>query len=271
MKLDGMTSFSLSVEELAMALAMINRPDLGQMVLKEIYDNLTIEQIDSRMTAASHSLLAHGYCGFTDELKPRLDSKLEQALVTLAIYDITFQLGIVKGGRSINANIHVKNGKAFTSHSVQAGIIHLLEHGVERLLESYLLDILEDYGDEVKLTIPSGLKISMKALSAAAKRADDKSNPIEALQTSLEDSKIGQALAEDISNQVSRVTLIRINAKSGIDDKELLVAPKQVVLLLKSKIRTWYFEFESPDDEATALVELVTRKDFSKKLLKFIE
>lgn len=270
MKLDGMTSFSLSVEELAMALAMINRPDLGQMILREIYDNLTTEQIDSRMTAASHSLLAHDYCGFTDELKPRLDSKLEQALVTLAIYDKTFQLSIVKDSRSLNANIHVKNGKAFTSHSVQAGIIHLLEHGVERLLDNYLLDILEDYGNDVKISIHPNLKISMGVLTKAQKLSESNGKSSDVLQI-IEDSKIKDALFEDMVNQVSRVTLIRINANSRLSKDELVNAPKQALLLLKGKSRTWFFDFPSLNDDALATVELVTQKQFSDKLANFIK
>ena len=270
MKLDGMTSFSLSVEELAMALAMINRPDLGQLVLREIYDNLTTDQIDSRMTAASHSLLAHGYCGFTDELKPRLDTKLEQALVGLAVYDKTFQLGIVKDGRSLNANIHVKHGRTFTSHSVQAGIIHLLENGIERILEKYLLDILEDFGNDVKIGIPPNLKISMGALASATKLSESKGKPGDALQT-IEDSMIRNALLEDIANQVSRVTLIRINANSRLSKDELVAAPKQALLLLKGKSRTWLFDFPSLNDDALSTVELVSRKQFSEKLVNFIK
>jgi len=265
------TSFSLSIEELAMALAMINKAEMGNTLLRSIYDNLTKEQVDSRMTAASHSLLAHGLCGFTNELKPRLDPLLEQALLTLILYDRTFQLSIVKDNHTLNANIHVKNGKAFTSHSTQAGVVHLLEHGKESLLGSYLLDILDDYGDDVDIKIPSGEKISMRTLSTAAKIVEDKGKPLEVLKLDIDDHLLMEALVEDIQKQVSRVTLIRINAKSGLNDEELLNSKKQALLLLKGETRTWYFEFPSSDDEALATVELVNQKDFHEKLLKFIQ
>lgn len=270
MQNERITSLALSIEELAMGLAMINRAEMGSSLLKSTYENLTKDQIDSRMTAASHSLLAHGYCGLTSELKPRLDSHLEQALLSLVIYDKIFQLSIVKNGSTFNANIHVKKGNNFTSHSIQAGVVHMLEYGKESDLESYLLDLLEDYGDEVKLIIPSDLKISISALATAAKRGEEKGKAIEALDVSLDSSKIREILAEDIENQVSRVTFIRIYTKSGINNEELITAPKKVLLLLKSKVRTWYFEFESPEDNATAFLELVSRTEFTKKLAEFL-
>ena len=270
MNKEKMASFSLSIEELAMALAMINKADTGQLLLKSVYDNLTTEQVDLRMTAASHSLLAHRLCGLTDELKPRLDPLLEQALLTLVIYDKTFQLSIVKDGRPLNANIHVKNGKNFTSHSIQAGVVHLLEYGKESLLGDYFLDILEDYGDEVNIKIPSNAKISMKVLSMAAKIAEGKGEPVDSLTLAFDHLELTEALAEDMKNQVSRVTLIRINAKSGLNNEELLNSDKQALLLLKGRKRTWYFEFPSPGDEAIADIKLVSKKEFHEKFMKFI-
>lgn len=265
-----LNSFSLSLEELTMSLSMINRPDLGQILLKSFYDKLTKDQVDSRMTAASHSLLAHGLCGFTSENRPRLISELEQSLLLLASYDYALQFRLVRGDQLINSTIHIKKDKGFTSHTIQAGVVHLLEHGDLTQLAPYMLDVLDNYGDDHDLCIPADCWITMGYLGKMMNSVGQQDGLKDVTKGLNWNEQVSTAFNEDIVNQQSRVTLIRINAKSGSSDEEIKIAPKQALLVLKGKCRTWFFEFPSTEDDVSTHPCVVTRKEFEDTLSAFV-
>ena len=265
-----MVTYSLSLEELSMCLAMINRPDLGQTILRTYYDNLTKEQVDSRMTAASHSLLARGICGLTPEGTPRLEPELEQAILPIAIYDLVFQFNLVTGDNAVSSNIHVRKGKTFTSHNVQVGVIHLLEHGKSIQLPDFLLDILEDYGGKEKIDISAKTTITLGILGHALNASTKKEDVSKILQSLNWDASVIKALCDDLSASSGRGTLVRVEAKSGADEKTIEDAQKRTLLFLKGKTRTWCFEFSSPKDDAVAQVKLVTHKEFSELITAFL-
>jgi hypothetical protein len=267
---EKMITYSLSLEELSMCLAMLNRPDLGQTILRTYYDNLTKEQVDSRMTAASHSLLARGICGLTPEGTPRLEKDLEQAILPIAVYDLVFQFNLVTGDNAVNSNIHVRKGKTFTSHNVQVGVIHLLEHGAFKQLPDFLLDVLEDYGGKEKIDMSSKTTITLAILGQALNASTKKEDAYKILQSLNWDASIIKALGDDLSASLGRGTLVRVEAKSGTDEKTLEEAPKRTLLFLKGKMRTWCFEFTSPKDDAVAQVKSVTRKEFSEIITAFL-
>jgi len=264
-------TYSLGLEELAMALGLINRPDLGRDLLLSIYEKISEEQVDSRLTSASHSLLARGFCGVSNSGTPVLRTDFEQALFPLARFDYVFQMSVVRNDVQVNATVHVRKGKAFTSHTTNMGVIHLLEYGDFKQLVPFFLDVLEEFGgkESISASQTSGkvtLGLLGRALGLGQKQAE-----IADLLKNEEWGNVGaKNLAEDLTHQIIRATILRVETTNETPIEKVREASKRSILLLQGKKRSWLFEFPSTADSAQGTARLVTREEFAKALTVFV-
>jgi len=268
---NDIVKLSISVEELALALGLINSAELGRSILAGPYDNLTEEQVEQRLTTASHSLLARGLCSLSAQGQPVLDSDLENALFPLARYDSLFQLGILRDRVHSNTVIHVIKGKSFSSHFVQLGVVHTLEHGNDSQLPGYLLNILDEIGKgQSGSSKATKLRLQLGMLGSSLGAREKQDSVVEALVLSGWPKPDATKLAEDLEHQTMRCTLIRIKATSEMTVEATKEAPKATMLLLKGQERSWVFEFPSMDDAAEGTALLISRPDFEKALSAFV-
>ena len=263
-------TYSIGMEELAMAFNLINRADLARELLSSIYDNLTEAAVDARLTTASHSLLARGLTGITAQGTPSLDPDFEQALFPLAQFDYTLFLSVVRVDRPLSSTIHVRKGKNFTSHTVQLGVIHLLEHGKSAGLPDFLADVFEDFGSAKEVADKLACKVTWKTLAQAQQPDVKVDRIVELLTTAGIAPATAKILAEDLKKQEYRVILLRSMINSEMPLEEMKKAEKRSMMLLKKEDHAWLFEFDSAEDDAAGSARLVSRDDFKKSINGFI-
>jgi len=264
-------AFSLGLEELAMAMGLINRPDIGRELMLSTYPDLSDEEIDSRLTSSSHSLLARGLCTISDGRNmPTLDSDLEQVLLPLIRFDYLLQMSVVREETSVNASVHVLKDNTFTSHAIYSGVIHVLEYTAYRELANYLQDVFEEFGEDGPLKIenaPINLGVIGRVLEKSADGAQAESLLVEAGWKKADAKK----LVQDMDNQVFRATILRIKATHETPLEELKDIPTRSLLLLMGKKRSWLGEFSSTADNAKGTLQLVDKQTFYNKLKEFVE
>ncbi len=260
--------YSLGLEELSMALGLVNRPDMGKQLLESIYDNLTETQIESRLSSASHSLLARGLAAISEKGGPVLEGGLEQALFPLIRFDYVLQISRVRDGKQVGATVHVQKGKSFTSHSIQAGVVHVLEHGSWKNLANYLMNtfpLLDEKGiktEELPWPVTPGIL-------GEALRGGKLSAIIKILVRSGMPSADAENLAEDLAHQTLRGTILRVKANGEINMEKLAAVDKQMVMILSGKARNWLFEFNSTSDASTGKIWTINRQNFQKRIESF--
>lgn len=262
--------YSLGLEELAMGLGLINRPDMGRDLLKAAYEKITDVQVDARLSSATHSLLARGLCAISPQGVPILSKDLEQALFPLARFDHALQLSIVHKTGNTNATIHIRKSQSFTSHVVELGVIHVLEHGKIKDLVAYLQDVFEGFAadsdyKEARMIgkITPGLLGRILQTEAYSVIRDELN------QRGWQESDV-KHLAEDTANQIMRATLLRIEANSQASYEDLKDVEKKSLLLLQSEQRAWLFEFNASGDDTEGTAQLVNRTAFNKALANFL-
>lgn len=121
----GFNKYALSTEELALAFALVNRPDLSKAILFETFGELPEQVIEERLKAASHSLLARQMVSITSSNVPRLSESLQDSLAPLLFFQGVIQLTLNTGQVQI-INIHLGRKKRVTAHWVEQGVIHHL-------------------------------------------------------------------------------------------------------------------------------------------------
>lgn len=265
----NINAFSLGLEELAMALGIINCADLGRDLITATYGALSPEVMDARLTSASHSLLARGLAAITKSGNPTLETRLEEALFPLARYDYLLQLSMVKEGGQATASVHVQKGKAFTSHSIQGGVVHVLEHGPNNLLAGYLQDL---FGADIQNGKTSGQmqwSITPGILGQALKMKTAPEIQMLLQEQGLPDLD-GQNLANDLLNQRLRGTILRVNAGPSLPMDAIKNAPKTMLLILQGQKHTWAFDFPGADDNLRGMAQVVNRASLQALFEKFV-
>ena len=269
-KSNKITLFSLGVEELAMALGLINRADLGRELLLSLYDTLNEEQIDARLSSASHSLMARGLVAISRTGTPLLESRLEQALFPLAQFDYILQVSIVKEGAQTSSTMHIQRDKSFTSHSVQGGVVHVLEFGPYEMLTEYLQDVYDSIGGQGDFPVTTEWKITSGVLGKAinlGKKQQEINSLLKEYGLPESDAK---SLAKDIANQKMRGTILQVKVDHSQPMDNITNAPKKMLLLLQGDKHSWTFNFSDTGDLTPGTTQIVDKLSFKNTLTSFI-
>ncbi|MBN2385607.1 MAG: hypothetical protein JXB85_01205 [Anaerolineales bacterium] len=266
---DTLKLFSLGLEELSLALGMINCPELGRDVLAAIYPEADQQEVDIRLSTASHSMLARGLCTISAAGAPVLDPILEQALFPLARYDRLLQVSLVRPAGQIGATIHTQKRRGFTSHTIQSGVIHILESGPLEALPGFLENVFAEMGHGGQ-SARIKARITPALLGEATSRGQNQAQVKQSLvDAGWKAAEAGQ-LAEDVVGQTLRATILRLETKHSDTIEDVQKSTKPMLLLLKGQQRTWAFEFPSADDSAQGSIQLLDRKALETLLKSFV-
>jgi hypothetical protein len=266
----GIWECPLAVEELALALGLINRPDLGRTILSSAYDKLTEQQANERLTTASHTLLTKGLCSLSKEGQPLLDKMFEEALFPLARFDYLLQVSTIQKDIQRSMVINIIKNRAFTSHFIQKGIIHTLAYGKFEQLADYLLHFLGDLDKDASKSPKLLIKIRMGTLGRAAEKKQTEGQVTTLLLEDGWPETQAKMLAEDLLHQTSHSTIMRINVTSETKPETIKDSSKPTLLILKGAVRGWVFEFSSPDDQVVGTARIGDRDMLGKVLISFI-
>lgn len=267
---NGENKFSLGLEELALGLGMINRPDLGRQLILSIYDQIQDQQIEERLTSASHSLIARGLCGMTNTGSAILREDLELVLFPLAKFDYILQVSIVKGYAQADTNIHVIRNRMFTSHFADIGVVHTLENGNYENLARYIQEIFTS-AISVGLSTPGiEFRINLGLLGKALNLGSDYDQIVTLFKHSGLSKDHAELLANDIAHQVLRGSILRVDASSEMDEAQAIATPHQILLFLHGPRHTWAFEFHTVEDDATGTASIINQLSLPKMVGNFV-
>jgi hypothetical protein len=263
-------TYSLSLEELALALGMINRSDTGRILLQSVYPQISAQEIEARLISASHSLLARELCMMSARKTPILDKRLEMAIFPLVLFDTLMQINLVEGKNRMDARIHIQHGKLFTSHHSISEVVHMIDHGGFDKLPDYIESLFDGFQVELGETRTVG-KLTTTVLDLAQEESEQhaSSDTERALVENGWSKEDASALSWDLANQTLRGTFSRIFTKQEMSLAEINNAPKKRLLILKSKERNWLFEFP-PESSGTGEARLVDQAAFRKAFSAFL-
>lgn len=264
-------SFSLGLEEIALVLSMINRPDLGKRYLLSASPKMTNEQMDARLTSASHSLAARGLASISDKGKAVLEAELEKSLLPLAKFDNMIQLSKTDESGKEFYSIHILHDRVFTSHLIKMGVIHCVEYGEYSLLAEYIADKFGKFGDNrPDRSVQNGHSLTLGKLGELMKEYNKSKGATTILNNAGLDEKLSTQLSFDIAEQCMRGAIVSIDVSSNEKTGNTIERVEKTLLLLKGQKHNWMFEFGTSNDEEVARISLVSRAMFIKNIKRFI-
>lgn len=263
----------LGVEELAMVYGLIGKPDLGQLTLESLYEELSEAHVNVLMTSASHSMLARGICSINEDGSVHLDEEVEKAFapVVFSDYLVTFTLD----GQVVDNNqcqLFVSRKFGFTSFLVNSGVAYIVEHGPLSDLGAYIGDIFNDMlpdgfdfnGEE------ASLEIDLASLGKAMSAVEENKSPEKVFRAAGWNEETSQKITEDLQGQLLRGSILRLNAGSEASEAEQMQASKPTMLFLTGPGKVWTFDFESPEEKEMGAVQTISWEAFIVKLQKFV-
>lgn len=271
MDMEQLVEYSLGLEELALVFGLINRKDLGQQVIAAAYDDLSPQQVEERLTAASHSLLARGLTSISDQGIINMDSQLELAVFPLTTFDYLIQLSLVLESGRADVTIHIQQGKKFTAHLVKAGVVHILTHGVVASLGKYVLDVFDEIGTGSQEKSPGKqLPVSLAVLGEVQSKGNDMDEMVPLLTAADWAEQAARDFCADLVDQKLRGTLLRLDSRQDADWEKVKSSPNRSLLFLRGAHRSWLFRFPDTRDASQGTGGVIDRANFEKEVLAFI-
>ncbi len=252
---DKFLEYTLSTEELAVAFSLVNRPDLGKAVVFETFGELPAGALEERLTAASHSLLAHGFAHIGANGIACLSEDIQSALAPLFLFKGIIQV-VVNAGEPKIINAHLGKGSAFTAHWTEQGVIHRLVTGAKEHLVDWVAG---------KVLLPTSLPSS---LAARVKKAGaglpmetfavlpdlDHAAGLEVLTKSGLDPALAEALLADVRQPECRGSVSYIPVTSDVQESDNFEQPVAGLFFLKGK-SAWMLAFPKKlKDQVAALL-----------------
>jgi len=262
-----LSTYALGVEELSLALGMINRPDLARSLLHDIYPDITDHQMKARLMSASNSLLACNLCTLSEGTTPRISQELQMAIFPLAFYDYVLQLGLITRTDSKKIMIHVQRGKRFSMHSSRQGVIHLLEHGNINVLLDKLMQYIPQYG-RGEVGSEQG-KVPQELIEKAGMNQD--ANDLEALllQQGWKE-KLAREFSIDLTKSALLASFVRLDANSQMTVDETRQSRTHSLIYLQGKKHNWLME-PSTDGSELGDAYQVSSQSFRNALSTLLE
>jgi hypothetical protein len=129
-----MTTYTLSVDEVAMTLSQMGEPDIARgLIIAEAGMDISGDNVRGRLIAAGHSLMARGLIDVTADGAVTIESTFRDAMQPLAKADYSLRISRADGGPESFLTFHARNGRFF-QHEVDRETIHSIA-------------VLEDAGD----------------------------------------------------------------------------------------------------------------------------
>lgn len=217
-----MKEYRLSIEEFALALALINRPELGNIAMFETFGKLEENLLEERLKAASHSMLARGLASIKPPGIAAIDDGLQTALAPLLLFEGMLQITVNTGEPTI-INVHLGE-KRFTAHWIEQGVVHCLVSGSIGELDSWIVGKLDPpenlSGDLVSQLQEEKWNLPMAAFADLPEMEEEEGHAYLTLQGIPEE--IARTLWSDAHGPKLRaaVTYVPVNSETDFSDPE---------------------------------------------------
>lgn len=255
-----MNAFTLSLEELAMALTLKEFHEDATQLLINHYKNISPETMRACLEAASHSLVARGWLSLSDEGKATLREDLSRlvSLLRQPQFTLQYRKHTAQNGRAI-LNYHFVP-ETIVFHLVSEEVVHQIGEGSIRDLVLAGLSFFEaptptqEDVPEISFTIPA------EAFRALYREEGNK--PENAPQETISEQAFN-LLHEDMSHQTLRGIILTIHY-----DENRQPEAKQGAFVLKGSERAWLFIPQHKTQHFQA--QLLTPKTFAQTVQEML-
>lgn len=252
--------YSLSLEELALVLGLINCTDKAHSLMRSVYADITDHQMEARFVSATNSLLACNLMTLSERLTPRLGKELEMLVFPIASHDQLLQLTLITKQETKRSTVYMQKGRRFTSLTPDKDVVNIVEQGETEQLPQYLRSYLNNFG-----------KGSGNATYGTV--------PLHFLNNVNEDSQTilvqqgwsksaARQFGEDLNNPILRgsMVLVNISQPTRIESSN---ANKHLLALLQGKKRSWIIDYPISDPER-GMARMVDERSFEESLAGFL-
>jgi hypothetical protein len=264
-------SFSISPEEIALSLGLINRPDLGKKYLKLGKAGSTEGEMNAALTAASHSLVAHGLADISEKGTPILDQEFELSLLPIARYDGLLQVfRTSREGNFFESIYFNRERKIFTAHNLAKGVVHTIKSGPIAHSGEYLRDLFPQMGTNGKYEeIGGDHHLTLALMGKLGLSIANEKEIFDFVDQSALSKDTGEKLKKDILAQEVRGSLLSMDVNSQESLEKQKGKFVKGLLLLKGPNASWVFNFKSANREEIAQVTMVDRDAFARLISEF--
>lgn len=248
-------SFSLSVEELILALYVIGCQEAAAGILHMSFDPMSDEELEIRLVTAGHSLAARGWLTVdetagTKELHPVL------AQTVRAVSDAAHTLRLSKQVQEEESTIgiHVLADGTMVAHQVERGFIHRINRvdGYEEVLAAVERHFGLCWQEESDLAVDGAV--------VWPDLDQDTAELLEMLATAGMPEHLRVRLAEDMMVSDDQLAMMRVEY-----DEEREPHVEHGVMLIQGKKRFWIM-YPQDGDEESFHVELGTKEAMERVL-----
>lgn len=238
--MESTNTFSLSIEELLLVLHLIGETEVASALLQLTVGELTAQDLESRFTAAGHSLMARGLLRVNVAAEQKeLDPVLVQSVRLLAEAEFSLRVGKITEGAEKVLQFFCGH-QLVISHEIQDGVVHHLTCYQD--LEPVIAQVQHFLGMEglasretPEVLVGAELVEQLGSLGEA---------PLEHLRVTLEMAGVPQELsnqmAEDCQNTRYLGSILRVNYLDSAEGKQPVA--EQGCLAMASSQRLWLFQ-----------------------------
>lgn len=239
------STMALSIEELAYAMGVLGGTDAATGFLLGILGQRPRLEVEGRLLAAAHGLVARGYLGF-DAAKGSswLTQPLAAMVEPMVRNRYTVRLSRVRDGSEEIATLYVSDASSMFHQLHQGVVSHLqlipdLASAEEQCRAFFALPEATETASAPLAQIPTGLLETL--------RRKDEARSVEEAATALVshglESGWAAKLAEDSHNETGRGSVVRLETQG--DE----VVSCRGVLILRSARRSWLFDISATDPD----------------------
>jgi hypothetical protein len=271
MTIQPIHDYTLSTEELAMALSLVNRPDLGRMVIVDNLGELSQAAMEERLKAASHSLLARKFATIGKRGLAVLADELQDALTPLILFDGMIQI-VVNDALPVITNFHLGLNGRFTAHWVEQGVVHRMVQADMKHLPQMASDFISlppKISTKLESQIAQGaFKISMETFGDLTEMKFEEG--LDVLIKNGLDAQLAKALLNDLLEPMKRgsANFIPIESKHVGQNLPQLDSPGLFFVVGKS---SWIMAFPASGTTQAGSLIAGTSIAFEKCVRELVE
>lgn len=255
--------YSMSVEELALALSLSGDPQVGRDLLRIHLGEMEKVEVDACLHAAAHSLLARGWVTMTADLQFELS--VEFASVVQAVNDADFSIQFRKASEEGEylLTYHLFAKKIF-EHATELGVVHHVRKvgGMEAIIQGGM-DFFE-MGNFQPFSTPA-CQVPF-SLFEGLYQIDDPGEIGTRLTAAGMPDKTQKLLVKDWGQSVYHGGVMRVEYLNGGEPWS-----ESGLLTLQTEKRLWLMRIEGTEEDAQLEIFPGTKKTFRSEVMQLIK
>ena len=257
-------AIKLGTEEVALALTLIGEPQIAQETLvAQFGDDLTQEEVQTRLLTAGHSLMARDYLTVDSEGKIHLDAEVSEVADILAHADYSVRFERAYSNADLMLTFHFKDGRIF-GHALEQGLVHNITRleSIEPILTAGV-EFFQIRGDHPFPVPPFSLQESVIDSLTGASNEDE---IVKLLKTFDTDPDIAKLLAEDLAAPDYRGGVLKV-----LYDSDRRAFSDEGFLILAGAYRKWLLQPMEGETSTEFEVSLCSSEIFTYALRNLIQ